>query len=79
MRPHHITRYLLYGDISAKAAAELRKPEVADHFARLIQRVAPKSYAQVWQLFCCCPKVRIYGASYVSYRLMPQPPIRVPA
>jgi 1-pyrroline-5-carboxylate dehydrogenase len=24
----------------------MRKPEVADFFARLIQRVAPKSYAQ---------------------------------
>lgn len=39
-------RYVMYGDVSAKAAAELRKPEVADHFARLIQRCAPKSYAQ---------------------------------
>lgn len=49
-------RYLLYGDISAQAAAELRKPEVADHFARLIQRVAPKSYAQV--RWCACSLFR---------------------
>eukprot|EP00887_Chlorella_sp_A99_P007282 scaffold2.g7282.t1 len=39
-------RYVLYGDVSARAAAELRRPEVADHFARLIQRVVPKSHAQ---------------------------------
>lgn len=45
-------RYRLYGDVSAKAAAELCKPGVADHFARLIQRVAPKSYAQVRRLGC---------------------------
>lgn len=36
----------MYGDISAKVAYEMRRPEVADFFARLIQRVAPKSYAQ---------------------------------
>nr|AMJ39521.1 aldehyde dehydrogenase 12A1 [Bixa orellana] len=39
-------RYLLYGDISAKAAHMLSLPEVSDFFARLIQRVAPKSYQQ---------------------------------
>lgn len=39
-------RYRMYGDVSAKLAAELRKPAVNDHFCRLIQRVAPKSYAQ---------------------------------
>lgn len=39
-------RYRLYGDISFKLAAELRKESVRDHFARCIQRVAPKSYVQ---------------------------------
>uniref|UniRef100_A0A5B7AGG5 Putative P5CDH1 n=1 Tax=Davidia involucrata TaxID=16924 RepID=A0A5B7AGG5_DAVIN len=39
-------RYLLFGDISAKAAYTLSLPEVADFFTRLIQRVAPKSYQQ---------------------------------
>jgi 1-pyrroline-5-carboxylate dehydrogenase len=39
-------RYLLYGDVSFRVAQELRKPKVLDFFARLIQRVAPKSYAQ---------------------------------
>ncbi|KAL9239537.1 hypothetical protein vseg_013847 [Gypsophila vaccaria] len=39
-------RYLLYGDISMKAARMLSQPEVSDFFARLIQRVSPKSYQQ---------------------------------
>ncbi|PSC71715.1 aldehyde dehydrogenase [Micractinium conductrix] len=39
-------RYVMWGDITAKAAAEMRRPEVEDHFARLIMRTSPKSYAQ---------------------------------
>ncbi|GMH16847.1 hypothetical protein Nepgr_018688 [Nepenthes gracilis] len=39
-------RYLLYGDISAKAARLLSLPEVSNFFTRLIQRVVPKSYQQ---------------------------------
>ncbi|CAK9159957.1 unnamed protein product, partial [Ilex paraguariensis] len=39
-------RYLLFGDISAKAAHMLSLPKVSDFFTRLIQRVAPKSYDQ---------------------------------
>ncbi|XP_038977491.1 delta-1-pyrroline-5-carboxylate dehydrogenase 12A1, mitochondrial isoform X3 [Phoenix dactylifera] len=39
-------RYLLLGDVSTKAAHMLAQPEVADFFARLIQRVSPKSYKQ---------------------------------
>ncbi|KAI0508109.1 hypothetical protein KFK09_014243 [Dendrobium nobile] len=39
-------RYLLYGDISTKAAYLLGQPEVSNFFARLIQRVSPKSYKQ---------------------------------
>ena len=41
-------RYNLYGNISANAASTLKKPECMDFFARLIQRVAPKSYAQAY-------------------------------
>ncbi|GKV14099.1 hypothetical protein SLEP1_g25018 [Rubroshorea leprosula] len=41
-------RYLLYGDISAKAAHMLSLPKVSDFFSRLIQRVAPKSYQQAF-------------------------------
>ncbi len=39
-------RYLLYGEVSNKAGTMLKDPAVADYFARLIQRVSPKSYAQ---------------------------------
>ncbi|BBN13896.1 hypothetical protein MPTK1_6g07270 [Marchantia polymorpha subsp. ruderalis] len=42
----NLERYLLYGDVSAKVANALRHPKLADYFARLIQRVSPKSYAQ---------------------------------
>ena len=34
------------GDVSNRAAAEMGKKEVEDYFARLIQLVAPKSWAQ---------------------------------
>ncbi|KAL0583842.1 hypothetical protein ABG067_006286 [Albugo candida] len=43
---NNVERYVLYGDISHKAAAMLRDPQVADFFTRLIQRVSPKSYMQ---------------------------------
>ncbi|KAK9807656.1 hypothetical protein WJX72_005582 [[Myrmecia] bisecta] len=39
-------RYNLYGDISSRAAEEMRKPENLEFFAKLIQRVSPKSYPQ---------------------------------
>ncbi|XP_048443797.1 probable aldehyde dehydrogenase [Pyrus x bretschneideri] len=39
-------RYLMLGDISAKAGRMLSLPKVSDFFTRLIQRVAPKSYQQ---------------------------------
>ncbi|KAJ1448653.1 Aldehyde/histidinol dehydrogenase [Pelagophyceae sp. CCMP2097] len=42
----HVERYLMLGDVCARAGAELAKPEVEDFFTRLIQRVAPKSDAQ---------------------------------
>ncbi|KZV23336.1 putative aldehyde dehydrogenase [Dorcoceras hygrometricum] len=39
-------RYLMLGDVTAKVANKLSRPEVLDFFAKLIQRVAPKSYQQ---------------------------------
>ena len=39
-------RYLLYGDVAAKAATKMSDPKVLHFFARLIQRVAPKSLVQ---------------------------------
>ncbi|KAH6821294.1 aldehyde dehydrogenase 12A1 [Perilla frutescens var. hirtella] len=41
-------RYLMLGDVSTKAAHKLALPEVADFFAKLIQRVSPKSYQQAF-------------------------------
>mmetsp|Transcript_29916 Transcript_29916/g.45986 ORF Transcript_29916/g.45986 Transcript_29916/m.45986 type:complete len:612 (+) Transcript_29916:97-1932(+) len=43
---HEVERYLQYGAISAKAAQMMTDPETEHFFARLIQRVSPKSYAQ---------------------------------
>jgi 1-pyrroline-5-carboxylate dehydrogenase len=37
----------MYGDIFFKIAAEMRKPEIQDYFTKLIQRVMPKSTAQI--------------------------------
>ncbi|KAL0355602.1 UNVERIFIED_CONTAM: putative aldehyde dehydrogenase [Sesamum radiatum] len=39
-------RYLMLGDVTTKAAHKLSLPEVSDFFAKLIQRVSPKSYEQ---------------------------------
>jgi len=39
-------RYVHLGEVNHRAAAELDKPEVEDFFAKLIQRVAPKSETQ---------------------------------
>ncbi|CAE7372781.1 ALDH12A1 [Symbiodinium natans] len=42
----HPERYVMLGEVCGAAAREMFKPEVTDYFIRLIQRVAPKSYAQ---------------------------------
>jgi len=42
----NVDRYLMLGRVSDRAAAALRERDVADFFARLIQRTSPKSYAQ---------------------------------
>ncbi len=39
-------RYVLYGDVCGRAAAALRDDDTAAYFARLIQRVMPKSTPQ---------------------------------
>ena len=39
-------RYPALGGVCARAAATLAEPEVADYFAKLIQRVMPKSWNQ---------------------------------
>ena len=42
----HVSRYCMYGDISAKTAEMMRKPDVAEYFASLLKRFSPKSMAQ---------------------------------
>jgi 1-pyrroline-5-carboxylate dehydrogenase len=42
----HPERYVMYGDVCAKVAAEMRRPDVHDFFVRLVQRTSPKSAAQ---------------------------------
>ena len=49
----NVERYIKYGEISFKLGAALDNPEVEEHFARCIQRVAPKSYNQ------CLAEVRV--------------------
>jgi 1-pyrroline-5-carboxylate dehydrogenase len=39
-------RYMMWGAVSRKMAEEMHKPEVLDFWAKLIQRVCPKHYAQ---------------------------------
>ncbi len=43
---HKPERYVMYGEVCAKAAAELARPEAASFFTHLIRRVMPKSDAQ---------------------------------
>ncbi|CDP14844.1 unnamed protein product [Coffea canephora] len=51
-------RYLMLGDISAKAAHLLSLPKISDFFTKLIQRVSPKSYQQA------------YGEVYVTQKFL---------
>ena len=39
-------RYVHLGAVSHAAAAKLQREDVADFFAKLIQRVSPKSYKE---------------------------------
>lgn len=39
-------RYNMLGDVCARAAQEMRKPEVAEFYVKLIQRLTPKSHTQ---------------------------------
>ena len=43
----NVGRYMQFGEIFLRIATEMRRPEVEDFFVRLIQRVMPKSRAQV--------------------------------
>jgi len=49
-------RYVHLGEVTARVAAEMSKPEVETFFAKFLQRVAPKSEAQ------CRAEVRLVAA-----------------
>ena len=64
----------MYGDITFRVTEQMRKPEVADYFAKLIQRTSPKSYAQAYgEVFVttkflenfCGDQVRIHGRWHI--------------
>ncbi|KAL3918516.1 MAG: hypothetical protein SGPRY_005988 [Prymnesium sp.] len=42
----NVERYTMLGEVMVKGAHELGKPEVIEFFAKLIQRLVPKSYPQ---------------------------------
>jgi 1-pyrroline-5-carboxylate dehydrogenase len=42
----NVARYVMLGKVSAGAAAALRDPVINRHFARLVQRTSPKSWAE---------------------------------
>jgi 1-pyrroline-5-carboxylate dehydrogenase len=43
---HNKERYLMLGNVTRKCAEVLHDPEVFEHMIKLVQRCAPKSYAQ---------------------------------
>eukprot|EP01036_Dinobryon_divergens_P032624 gene32625-42257_t len=63
-------RYVQYGSISAKAASLMGKPEVLDYFAKLIQRVAPKSYVQaIGEVKVCQKFLENFGGDQVLLKV----------
>lgn len=64
----HPERYILFGSICAEAASMLREPAVSDFFAHLIQRVAPKSYAQAkGEVFVTMKFLENFGGDQVRF------------
>ena len=64
----------MYGDISHRMAEQLRKPEVADFFARLIQRVSPKSFPQAMAEVSITRKFyENFGSDQVSINVLALP------
>lgn len=66
-------RYVMLGEVCARAASEMRKPEVEKFFTQLIQRLTPKSNAQAggeprvvrkWLETYSCDNVRYLAKSF---------------
>ena len=69
----NVERYNMLGEVMAKASRELAKPEVNEYFAKLIQRLVPKSWAQCageptvtrkWMESYSCDQVRYLARSF---------------
>lgn len=69
----NVERYNMLGEVMVKGAHELGKPEVAEFFAKLIQRLVPKSYPQCigeptvtrkWMENYGCDQVRYLARSF---------------
>lgn len=56
----NVERYQMLGHVCFRLAEELHKPEVADYFAALIQRVVPKSQPQCMGEIITCRKWLMY-------------------
>ncbi|KAL1528800.1 hypothetical protein AB1Y20_010125 [Prymnesium parvum] len=64
----NVERYTMLGEVMVKGAEELRKPEVTEFFARLIQRLVPKSYPQcVGEPTVTRKWMENYGSDQVRY------------
>jgi len=69
----NVERYNMLGEVMARGAQELGKPEVNEYFAKLIQRLVPKSWAQSvgeptitrkWMESYSCDQVRYLARSF---------------
>lgn len=69
----NVERYNMLGEVMARGAEELRKPEVAEFFGTLIQRLVPKSWPQAigeptitrkWMESYSCDQVRYLARSF---------------
>ncbi len=60
----------MYGDISAKTAEMMRKPDVAEYFASLLKRFSPKSMAQAMaEVTVTCRFLENFSGDQVSYSI----------
>ena len=58
----------MYGDISAKTAEMMRKPDVAEYFASLLKRFSPKSMAQAMaEVTVTCRFLENFSGDQVSF------------
>lgn len=69
----NVERYNMLGQVMVQGARELSKPDVAEFFAKLIQRLVPKSFAQClgeptvtrkWMENYGCDQVRYLARSF---------------